>query len=150
MVLVHLGEHWRQFGDLMPERVGIVSVEVVATASALGRLAHDDLAKLFRRDQSTDTTAMTGLPSPLLPRWRNRRAALHRRGIRGGRPGRIGGVGIEPFLKSSDPLLQSAHQSQDGRLRLRRECIPNLLWKRRAIRHNDVVINSTLGGKNGP
>lgn len=32
------------------------------------RPAHDDLAKLFRRHQGTDTTAMTGLPSPFLPR----------------------------------------------------------------------------------
>jgi hypothetical protein len=149
-ILIHLGEHRRQLGHLVTERFGILSVEVVATAPALRRLAHDDLAELFRRHQGTDTTAVTGLPSPFLPRGGSRRAPLHRRAIRGRWLGGVGGVGVEPFLQGSDPLLQSAHQSQDGRLSLRCERIPDLLWKRRAIRHDDVVINSAIKGKNGP
>jgi hypothetical protein len=77
LVLVHLGEHRRQFGHLVPERFGVITVEVVATAPAMGRLVHDDLTQLFRRHQRADTSAMTRLPSPLLSRWGRRRAPLH-------------------------------------------------------------------------
>jgi hypothetical protein len=150
LILIHLGEHRRQFGHLVTERFVILPVEVVATASALRRLAHDDPAKLFRRDQGTDTTAMTGLPSPLLPRGSDRRAALHRRGIRGRWLGRVGGVGVEPFLKSSDPLLKGGHQRRHGGLRFRGESLPDLPRDWWAIRHDDLISNSAIKGKNGP
>lgn len=74
LILIDLGAHRGQFGHLVAERFGIHPVEVVATTPALRRLAHDDLAQLFRRHQGTDTTAVTGLPSPSLPRGRSRRA----------------------------------------------------------------------------
>jgi hypothetical protein len=149
-ILIHLGEHRRQLGHLVTERFGIHSVEVVATAPALRRLAHDDLAELFRRHQRTDTSAMTGLPSPFLPRGGSRRAPLHRWAIRGRWLGGVAGVGVEPFLQNSDPLLEGGHQRRHGALRFWGEGLPDLLWDWWAIRHDALVINSAIKGKNGP
>jgi hypothetical protein len=149
-ILIHLGAHRRQFGHLVTERIGILSVEVVSTASALRRLAHDDLPELFRRHQGTDTTAVTGLPSPLLPRGGSRRAPLHRRAIRGRWLGGVGGVGVEPFLQGSDPLLKGGHQRRHGSLRFGGESLPDLLWEWWAIRHDALVVKSAIKGKNGP
>jgi len=149
-ILVYLGVHRRQFGHLVTERFGILSVEVVATAPALRRLAHDDLSPSFRRHQGTDTTAVTGLPSPFLPRGGSRRAPLHRRAIRGRWFRGVGGVGVEPFLQGSDPLLKRGHQRRHGGLRFRGESLPDLLWEWWAIRHGALVSNSAVKGKNGP
>ena len=60
LILIHLRTHRRQFGHLVTERFGIMAVEVVTTAPALRRLAHDEVAELFRRYQGTTTTVVTG------------------------------------------------------------------------------------------
>jgi hypothetical protein len=44
----------------------IVTLEVVTTPSAMGRLASDELTELFRCDQGTDTPAMAGFWSELI------------------------------------------------------------------------------------
>jgi hypothetical protein len=151
LILINPGKHWRQFGDLMAERLGVITLEIAATLSAMRRPAHNELTDLFRRDQDTDTTVMTGLPAPLLARRRNRRVSLHRWGIRGQRLGGVGGVRIEPFLeggdpllKDGDPLLRDANQRKHGYLRLRREGLPDVLWEWWAIHHATVVTKSSL------
>jgi hypothetical protein len=78
LILVHHGKHRWQFSDLVAERLGVITLKVATTPSAMGRLAYDELTELFRRDQGTDTTEMTGLPSPLLSRRWSRRASLDR------------------------------------------------------------------------
>jgi hypothetical protein len=108
-ILVHHGKYWWQFCNLVAERLGVITLEVAAAPSAMGRLAHHELTDLFRRNQDTDTTVMTGLSSPLLSRLGNRRPSLHRWGIRGRWPGRVGGVAVEPFLERGDPLLMNSH-----------------------------------------
>jgi hypothetical protein len=44
----------------------IVTLEVVTTPSAMGRLASDELTELFRCDQGTDAPAMAGFWSELI------------------------------------------------------------------------------------
>ena len=73
----------RHFGDLMPDRFGVVAVQVVAAPAAARRLALDDLAELLGRDQGAGVVAMAGLPAPLLARGGGRRPPLDR--------GRVGG-----------------------------------------------------------
>ena len=50
---------------LVPERLGIIAVEVVAAAAATRRLALEDLPESFGRDQGPNVMAMAGLPAPL-------------------------------------------------------------------------------------
>ena len=56
-VLVHHRADRRHFGDLMPERLGIVTGEGVAAPAALRRLALDDLADCLGRDQGAGMTS---------------------------------------------------------------------------------------------
>ncbi len=58
---------------LVPERLGIIAVEVVAAAAATRRLALEDLPESFERDQGPDAMAMVGLPAPVAARDGGRR-----------------------------------------------------------------------------
>ena len=82
-VLIHHRADRRQFGDLMPERLRVITGQGTPAPSAFGRLALDDPADLFGRDQGAGVSAMAGLPAPLLARRRCRRASLARRRIGG-------------------------------------------------------------------
>jgi hypothetical protein len=75
-VFVHHGEDRRQFGDLMPERFGVITGERVAAPATSGRLAVDDLAESLGRDQGTGMATMAGLSTPLLARGGSRGAAF--------------------------------------------------------------------------
>ena len=90
-----------------------VSVVSFGFDNALGQVK---LTDLFRRDQDTDPTVMTGLSSPLLSRPGNRRPSLHRWGIRGRRLGRVAGVAVEPFLKRMHGISVKFSRSSRGRL----------------------------------
>ena len=46
-VLVDHGDDRRQFGDLMPERFGVIAGEGIAAPAASGRLAVDDQVELL-------------------------------------------------------------------------------------------------------
>ena len=117
-VFVHDGEDRRQFGDLMPERLGVIPGEGVAAPATSGRFAVDDLAELLRRDQGAGMATMAGLPTPLLARRGSRRSSLDRGGIGGGRPGGVGRVPVEPLLQFGDPPLEGLSQCRDSRLGL--------------------------------
>jgi hypothetical protein len=67
-VFVHHRRDRRDFGDLVPQRFGIIALEVVATPAAARRLALDDLPELFGRDQGPGVMAVAELPAPLLAR----------------------------------------------------------------------------------
>ena len=56
----------RHLGDLMPDRFGIIAVQVVAAPAAALRLALEDLAELFGRHQGSWVVATARLPAPLL------------------------------------------------------------------------------------
>jgi hypothetical protein len=62
----------RHFGDLMPNRFGIVTGEGVAASAAGRRPTLDDLPELLGRDQGADVSAVPGLPASLLARGRGR------------------------------------------------------------------------------
>ena len=149
-VLVHRRLDRRHLGDLVPQRLGVVAVEIVAAATATRRLALEDLPESFGRDQSPGVMAMAGLPAPLAARGGGRRPALDR-----GRVGRRGlggirGVLAEPLLQLDDPPLEGLHQGHDRRLGVGREGIPDGLWERRLIRHAAVVAISRRKRNSGP
>ena len=77
-VFIHGREDRRQFGDLMAERIGIISGEVLAALPASWRLALDALTDVLGRDQGPDMTNMPGLPAPLLARRGRGRPSLDR------------------------------------------------------------------------
>jgi hypothetical protein len=91
-VLVHHGHAGGHFGDLMPDRFGILAVEVLVTGPTGGWLALNDLPELLGGDQGAGHTAMTGLSDGAGRRWlgRGRRPRSGRTAdpnlIRGGRP----------------------------------------------------------------
>jgi hypothetical protein len=97
-VLVDHGVDRRQLGDLMPERLGVITGHSGAAPAALWWLTVDDLADLLGRDQRADVTAVAGLTASLLARSRDRSTALDRGGIGGGRPGGVGGVPAQPLF----------------------------------------------------
>ena len=80
-----IGADFGQLGDLMPDRLGVLAVQLVAAPPALRRLAVDNPAKLLGRDERAVMTAMAGLPAPFLARRRGRRPSLDRGGIGGGK-----------------------------------------------------------------
>ena len=124
-VLIDDRDDRRQLGDLMPERLGIVTGEGVAAPPALRRLALDDLADSLGRDQGAGMTSMARLAAPLLARGRGRWPSLGRGGIGGRWLGGVGGVLADPLLQGGDPPLEGLHQHRHRRLRLGRECIPD-------------------------
>src|SRR5690606_1166472 len=92
--LVHRRLDRRDLGDLMPQRLGVLAVEVVAAAAARRRLAVDDLPEPLRRDQGPAAVAVAGLAAPLPARGATLGWPLHRGGIGRWRPGGVGGVGL--------------------------------------------------------
>src|SRR5438270_11838764 len=100
---------------LVPERLEIIAVEVVAAATATRRLALEDLPESFGRDQGPGVMAMAGLPAPLAARGGGRRPALDRGRVGRGGLGGIGGVLAEPLLQLGDPPLEGLHQGPDRR-----------------------------------
>ena len=99
-VLVHRRLDRRHLGDLVPQRPGIVAVEVVAAAAAGRRLALDHLPESFGRDQGSWVMAMAGLPAPLAARGGGRWPSLDRGRVGRGGLGGIGGVLAEPLLQA--------------------------------------------------
>jgi len=71
-VLVHHGEDRWHFGDLVADRLGIITGEGVAAEAAFWRLAVDDLADLFGGDKGAGLAVMAGLSASLLARGRGR------------------------------------------------------------------------------
>ena len=138
-VLVHRRLDRRHLGDLVPQRPGIVAVEVVAAAAAGRRLALDHLPESFGRDQGSWVMAMAGLPAPLAARGGGRWPSLDRGRVGRGGLGGIGRVLAEPLLQAGDPPLKGLHQGHHRRLSVGRERIPDGLWERRRIRHAVVV-----------
>lgn len=65
-VLVHHGGDRRHLGDLMPDRLEVITGQGVLAPSASERLALEDLAELFGRHERTGLAPMAGLPAPLL------------------------------------------------------------------------------------
>jgi hypothetical protein len=118
-VFVHHRLDGWDFGDLVPERLGVVAVQLLAAPAALLRFALDTLPELLGRDQDSGMMAMTGLPAPLLPRGGSRRSSLDRGGIGGRGLGGVGGILVESLLQIGDPLLERLHQRRDRRLSFR-------------------------------
>jgi len=134
-VLVHRRLDRRHLGDLVPERLGIDAVEVMAAAAAPRRLALDDVPEPFGRDQRPAVTAMAGLPAPLPTRGGGRRPALDRGRVGRGGLGGVGGVELEPGLEVTNALLQLGdlmpHHvpgGQEGSLCVRGDGVPE--WSR--------------------
>jgi hypothetical protein len=134
-VLVHHRHDGGHFGDLMPDRFGILTVEVVVTGPTGGWLALNDLPELFGGNQGADHTAMTGLTAAFLPRWGSRGTSLDRRRIGRRGLGGVGGVLIEPLLQVGDPAFQRLQKCPDGRLGLGRHRVPEGFRDRRRIAH---------------
>jgi hypothetical protein len=136
-VFIDIGADGRDLGDLMPHRVGVVSLERCTTASAVRRLHLEGLSELLGRDKLAGVTLVTGLAAPLPPgRWGRRTPLdLHGGGIRRGWFRGVGGVLVEPGLQVSDPLLQRDDDGQDGRLGFRRYRIPERFGDRRMRAH---------------
>lgn len=89
-VFINDGTERRDFGDLVPQWLGIVAVKLLTALAAGRRLAFNDVTNLFGGNQGADTTLMTGLSSSFLPRRGNRRGTFDCGRI--GR-GRLGGIG---------------------------------------------------------
>ena len=134
-VLVHHGADRRHLGDLMPERLGIVTGEGVAAPAALRRLALDDLADCLGRDQGADVTVMSGLAAPLLARGGGRWPSLERGRVGGGRPGGVGGVPAQPLLQLGDPTLDAIEGGGEGGLHIGRDAAPEGFGDRRCGTH---------------
>jgi hypothetical protein len=83
VLIDHRLDRWH-FGDLVPERFGIIALEIVTAPATVRRLALDDQAELLRRDQGSGMMAMAGLPAPPLPRRGSRGSSFDRGGIGGG------------------------------------------------------------------
>jgi hypothetical protein len=126
-VLIHHGEDRRHLGDLMADRLGIITGEGVAAEAALGRLAVDDLADLFGRNKGAGLAVMARLSASLLARGRSRRPSLDRGRIGRRRLGGIGGILAEAFFEVGDSPLKGLHEPGDGRLCLGRKCLPESL-----------------------
>ena len=75
-VLVHHRLDRWHLGDLMPDRFGIIAMQLDAASATLLRLALEDLPESFGRDQGTGVMAMVGLATPPLTRWANGRPSL--------------------------------------------------------------------------
>ena len=75
-------EDRRQFGDLMPERLGIITGEGITAPPALRRLALDDLADSLGRDQGAGMTSMARLTASFLARGCGRGPTLDRGRVR--------------------------------------------------------------------
>src|SRR5436305_10939130 len=149
-VFVHHGEDRRHLGDLVSDRLGVITGQGIAAPAASGRLAVDDLADLLGGYERAGLAMMAGLPAPLLARGGGRRTPLGRGGIRRGRPGGVGGVLVEPLLQVGDPYLEGLHQPRDSGLCLGRERIPDDLWERRLSHYATVLQNSSRRGNIGP
>ena len=119
-VLIDDRQDRRQLGDLMPERLGVVTGEGVAAPPALRRLALDGVTDGLGRDQGAGMTSMAGLAAPLLARRGSRGPSLDRGGIGGGGPGGVGRVASALLLECGDPALEGVHELRDGRLGLGR------------------------------
>ena len=149
-VLVDHGADRRHLGDLMPERLGVVTGEGVAAPAALRRPALDDLAEPLGRDQRADVTTMAGLAAPLLARGRGRWSSLERGRVGGGWPGGVGGVPAEPLLQLGDPPLVGIDQCRDSRPCLGWQTVPERLGDRRLVLHAAVLLSSRSRSNNGP
>jgi hypothetical protein len=90
-VFIHHRLNGRHFGDLVPDRFGVVAVEVVAAPATVRWLALDGLPELFGRDQGASVTAMIGLTASFLPRGGSRGPSLDRRWV--------GGWGLEELVE---------------------------------------------------
>jgi hypothetical protein len=75
-VLVDDREDGRYLGDLVPQRLGIITVESMAALPAVRRPALDHLTELFRRDQFADLAAVTRLTAALPAGGRDRGRSL--------------------------------------------------------------------------
>jgi hypothetical protein len=125
----------RHFGDLVPDRFGVVAVQLVTAPAASLRLALDDLAELFGRDQGSGVVATTRLPAPLLARGGHRRPSLDRGWVGRRRLGGVGGVLVETLLQFSDAEFQGRESGPDGGLGLGWHGGPERLRDRGRIAH---------------
>src|SRR4051794_22445988 len=66
-VFIDVGTDWWDLSNLMPQGIGIVTLQRGATALALRRLDLEGLAKVFGWDQRSDVSLVTGLSSALPP-----------------------------------------------------------------------------------
>jgi hypothetical protein len=65
-IFVHHGGDRRDLGDLVADRLGVITGQGVAAPAAPGRLALEDLAELLGWDEWTGLALLAGLPTPLL------------------------------------------------------------------------------------
>ena len=61
-VFVHHGEDRRHLGDLVSDRLGVITGQGIAAPAASGRLAVDDLADLLGGYERAGLAMMAGLP----------------------------------------------------------------------------------------
>jgi hypothetical protein len=73
-VFIDIGTDGRDVGDLMPHRIGVLSLERSTTASAERRLDLEGLSELLGRDQRSGVASVTGLAAPLPARRREGRS----------------------------------------------------------------------------
>ena len=136
-VLIDVGLNRRDLGDLVPERVGVVTLERGTTPAAVGRLDLVRVPELFGWDESPGVAGMSWLAATLPPGGRCGRPPLEldRGRVGRGRLGGVGGVLAEPDLQIRDPLFQGDDDGQDGRLGFRRHGLPKRFGDRRVRAH---------------
>jgi len=139
LVLGHMRLDLRQFPDLVPQRLGVAPGELLAAASALGRLQRLHLVAVLGGDQRSLVFLMPRLSAPFLlrPTLRGRgfRVGMHRAGRQRGVLGRF-----SPAFQLLDPCLQSGNlcqQQADDGLGFRRLASDDFF--RNSQRHATVV-----------
>jgi hypothetical protein len=105
-ILDDLGADLGKFGDLMAERLGILSVESVAASGTGRRLDLDSPGQLLDGNQLASLTLMARLSAPPLLGSRLGRLSLDVERLGGGRLGRVRGVLVDPSLEGGDPRLE--------------------------------------------
>jgi hypothetical protein len=125
-VFIDVGSDGWDLGDLVPNRLGVFSLQCAATACAVGRLDLEDLSNLLGWDQGSGVPLMVGLTSTIPPGRRSGRPSLD---LYSGRVGRwrlggVRGVQVEPDLQVGDPLPQGDENGPDGCLGFRGDRVP--------------------------
>jgi hypothetical protein len=139
----------RDLGDLMEQRLGVLTGQVMAAAAAVRRPTVEDLVDLLWGDQDPGVTAMAGLSAPSLAGGSGRRSSLDSGRVGGRGLGGVGGVLVEAFFEAGDPLLELDDDPGDDSLGLGREDVPDGLRDRSRPGHATVVIRWMPKGNPG-
>jgi hypothetical protein len=112
-ILDDLGPDLGQLGDLVADRLGVVTVEVEPATGAAARPAVDRIGEPRGRDQLAGVALMPGRPARSPPGARPGRPPLDVQGLARRRLRRVGRVPRAARLEGGDPLLEGLDQGQD-------------------------------------